>query len=60
MGLDDKSVGALRTMDWIWGLEKPWVLKKAITELGFSGVVKRSRFEALRASCGDKPKLLMR
>jgi hypothetical protein len=37
-------------------------LKKLITELGFSGDLKRTRLllKALRADWGEKPKLLMR
>jgi hypothetical protein len=37
-------------------------LKKLITELGLSGDLKRTCLwlKALRADCGEKPKLLMR
>jgi hypothetical protein len=47
-------------MDCIWSLEKPWVLKKAITESGLLGVLKRISFDALRALLGDKPQVLVR
>jgi hypothetical protein len=42
--------------------EKPWFLKKVITELGFSRVLKRTCFwlKALRAYSCEKPKLFMR
>jgi glutaredoxin 2 len=42
--------------------EKPWVLKKLITELSFSRVLKRTclLLKALRADSCEKPKLLMR
>jgi hypothetical protein len=60
MGSNVKSIGALWMMDCIWSLEKQWVLKKAITESGFLGVLKWNRFDALRAFCGDKPQVLVR
>jgi hypothetical protein len=42
--------------------EKPWFLKKVITELGFSSVLKRTCFwlKTLRANSCEKPKLFMR
>jgi glutaredoxin 2 len=42
--------------------EKPLSLKKLITELGFSGDLKRTclLLKALRADSCEKPKLLMR
>ncbi|WJX23631.1 hypothetical protein P8452_12830 [Trifolium repens] len=42
--------------------EKPLSLKKLITELGFSGDLKRTclLLKALRADSWEKPKLLMR
>lgn len=60
MGFETKSSGSLRMMVCMWWSKKPWFLKKETTESGLSGVVKWMRFDALRASCGDKPQLLVR
>ena len=52
--------GTLVTMLFIWDLVNPLFVKKAITESGFRGVLKRTRLEAFRADSGEKLKLLMR
>lgn len=57
---EERSHGSLMKMLRMLESEKPWFLKKVKTELGFSGELKRSRFDALRAVSRGKPMVLMR
>jgi hypothetical protein len=51
LGCDESKHGAFLMMEWMSECEKPLSLKKLITELGFSGDLKRTRLllKALRA-----------
>jgi len=61
-GCDESNQGAFLMMMSISECEKPWFLKKVMTESGLSGVLKRTSLllKYLRADSCVKPKLLMR
>ena len=44
----------------IWGSEKPWFLKRAMTESGLSGFSKSTTLDTAKADSGDNPHLFMR
>jgi glutaredoxin 2 len=61
-GSDESNQGSFLMILRMFECENSWFLKKEITELGFSRVLKRTclLLKALRADSYEKPKLLMR